>query len=78
VGASSDELYVSFHHLGVCSDELCVSSHALGVSSHELGASSHELCVMDLLNNDNTFGIHNPGFYDSVLASTTSELEVLP
>jgi predicted CXXCH cytochrome family protein len=33
---------------------------------------------MDLLNNDNTFGIHNPGFYDSVLANTTGELEVLP
>jgi hypothetical protein len=33
---------------------------------------------MDLLNNDNTFGIHNPGFYDSVLASTTSQLELLP
>jgi predicted CXXCH cytochrome family protein len=31
-----------------------------------------------LLNNDNTFGIHNPGFYDAVLDATTAQLAALP
>jgi hypothetical protein len=31
-----------------------------------------------LLNDDNTFGVHNPSFYDAVLAGTTSRLQVLP
>jgi hypothetical protein len=33
---------------------------------------------MVVLNNDNTFGIHNPTFYDSVLAATSAQLKVLP
>jgi hypothetical protein len=33
---------------------------------------------MELLNNDTTFGIHNPGFYESVVTNTTSQLEALP
>ncbi len=31
-----------------------------------------------LLTNDNTFGIHNPGFYDVVLTATSSQLKALP
>ena len=31
-----------------------------------------------LLTNDNTFGIHNPGFYNAVLTATSSQLKVLP
>ena len=33
---------------------------------------------MDLLNNDNTFGIHNPAFFAEVVASTTARLQALP
>ena len=33
---------------------------------------------IELVNNDNTFGVHNPGFYASVVANTTSELRALP
>jgi hypothetical protein len=33
---------------------------------------------MVVLNNDNTFGIHNPGFYDSVLSATSLQLKALP
>ena len=31
-----------------------------------------------LLNNDNTFGVHNPKFYDAVFTSTTTQLKALP
>ena len=31
-----------------------------------------------LLNNDNTFGIHNPTFFDLVVANTTARLDALP
>jgi hypothetical protein len=31
-----------------------------------------------LLTNDNTFGIHNPGFYNTVLAATSAQLKALP
>jgi hypothetical protein len=33
---------------------------------------------LSLLNNDNTFGIHNPAFYDAVFANTTNQLKALP
>jgi predicted CXXCH cytochrome family protein len=33
---------------------------------------------MVMLNNDNTFGIHNPGFYDAVLSATNNQLKLLP
>ena len=31
-----------------------------------------------LLKNDNSYGIHNPGFYDAVLTATTGQLKTLP
>jgi hypothetical protein len=33
---------------------------------------------MVLLNNDNTFGIHNPSFFNTVVANTSAQLEALP
>jgi hypothetical protein len=33
---------------------------------------------MVLINNDNTFGIHNPSFFTSVVANTTAALRALP
>jgi len=33
---------------------------------------------MRLLNNDNTFGVHNPAFFQQVVEATTARLEALP
>jgi hypothetical protein len=33
---------------------------------------------LTLLNNDNTFGVHNPAFFTRVAAGTTAQLGALP
>ena len=75
---------VTTSSLTVSPSSLKVSSGATTVFAAPTANAANVLVLykaywnMVLLNNDNTFGIHNPAFFDAVCQATTVKLSALP